>query len=126
MIDPDALCDTRHEEEEALLSPGESPFQRHVFVCISGKTCPDRGGVELHQALKLATRARLGAIDVRINKSGCLSQCAHGPIVVVYPEGVWYAGVTLDDVPELVEEHLVNGRPVERLLFRGHVRGKNV
>jgi len=106
--------------------PGQSPYERHVFVCISGKTCPDQGSVALQTELKLAVRRVLGPVSVRVNKAGCLSQCGHGPIVVVYPDNVWYAGVTVADIPEIVEEHLVNGRPVERLLFRGHVAGKNI
>jgi len=52
---------------------------------------------------------------VRVNKSGCLEQCEHGPTVVVYPEEVWYGFVKPEDVKEIVSEHLVNGRPVERL-----------
>jgi (2Fe-2S) ferredoxin len=54
---------------------------------------------------------------VRINKSGCLNQCGHGPMVVIYPQNRWYAGVTLDDVDEIVAEELINDRPVERLLY---------
>jgi (2Fe-2S) ferredoxin len=52
---------------------------------------------------------------VRANKSGCLDQCEHGPTVVVYPEAVWYGFVQPEDVVEIVQEHIVNGRPVERL-----------
>jgi (2Fe-2S) ferredoxin len=53
---------------------------------------------------------------VRINKSGCLDQCAGGPHMVVYPEGVWYAGVTrVEDALEIVERHLARGEVVERL-----------
>jgi (2Fe-2S) ferredoxin len=52
---------------------------------------------------------------VRINKSGCLDQCEHGPVVVVYPEAVWYGNVQPADAAEIVEEHLVGGRPVARL-----------
>jgi (2Fe-2S) ferredoxin len=107
-------------------APGQSPYERHVFVCTSGKTCPDQGSVELHEALKLAARDACGPVTVRVNKSGCLSQCGFGPMVVVYPDNVWYAGVAVADVSDIVTEHLVGGRPVERLLFRGHVAGKNV
>ena len=53
--------------------------------------------------------------SVRINKSVCLDQCEHGPTVVVYPEAVWYGHVQPEDAAEIVQEHLVNGRPVERL-----------
>lgn len=108
------------------LRAGASPFARHVFVCISGKTCPDQGASELHRALKTAAVERLGKVSVRVNKSGCLAQCGYGPIVAVYPDGVWYAGVTLADVDEIVSEHLEHGRPVERLRLRGHHAGPNV
>ena len=54
---------------------------------------------------------------VRINSAGCLDSCEYGVTVVVYPEAGWYARVTLDDVDELVHEHGLNGRPVERLLL---------
>ena len=52
---------------------------------------------------------------VRANESGCLDQCEHGPVVVVYPEAVWYGKVHSRDVEEIVQEHLAGGRPVERL-----------
>jgi (2Fe-2S) ferredoxin len=65
--------------------------------------------------LQQQTKAANLAGRVRINKSGCLDQCEHGPTVVVYPEAVWYGNVTPADAAEIVEEHLVNGRPVERL-----------
>ena len=55
---------------------------------------------------------------VRANSSGCLDNCALGPSVVVYPEGVWYGHVRPEDVPEIVESHLVNGVPVERLRLK--------
>jgi (2Fe-2S) ferredoxin len=69
----------------------------------------------LHAKLQqLAKEANLGA-RVRINKSGCLDQCEHGPMVVVYPEAVWYGNMRPEDAAEIVAEHLVRGRPVERL-----------
>jgi len=52
---------------------------------------------------------------IRVNKAGCLDQCEHGPTVVVYPEAVWYGHVRPEDAEEIVSEHLVAGRPVERL-----------
>jgi (2Fe-2S) ferredoxin len=57
--------------------------------------------------------------SVRVNKSGCLDQCEHGPTVVVYPEAVWYGFVTPEDVSEIVQSHLVEGKPVERLRLAG-------
>ena len=69
----------------------------------------------MHTRLQqLSKAAGLGSM-VRINKSGCLDQCEHGPTVVVYPEAVWYGFVRPEDVAEIVREHVANGRPVERL-----------
>jgi (2Fe-2S) ferredoxin len=72
---------------------------------------------ELHARLKqLAKGAGLGSI-VRIDKAGCLDQCEHGPVVVVYPEAVWYGNVRPEDAEAIVEEYLVGERPVARLLI---------
>jgi (2Fe-2S) ferredoxin len=102
-------------------SSADAPiWQRHVFVCTSGSWCPevDGDGLGVHARLKaLVKRHDLGA-RVRINKSGCFDQCGHGPMMVVYPENVWYWGVTPDDAEEIVREHLIGGRPVERLRYR--------
>ena len=67
--------------------------------------------------MRLQQLARQAGLDtkVRINKSLCLDQCEHGPVVVVYPEAVWYGNVQPEDAEEIVREHLTGGRPVERL-----------
>ena len=67
---------------------------------------------------------RRGIKDVRANSAGCLDACADGPTVVVYPEGVWYGRVRLEDVAEIIDEHLVGGRPVERLLIPRFARDR--
>ena len=97
-------------------------FERHVFVCHNVRpegaprpSCTTDGKSELHTELQqLSKAAGLGG-RVRINKSGCLDQCEHGPTMVVYPEAVWYGHVRREDAEEIVREHLVGGRPVERL-----------
>jgi len=83
-------------------------YERHVFVCTRGEWCPsvDGDGLGVHAALKSAVRATDLAGRVRINHSGCFSQCGNGPMMVVYPDGVWYAAVTPADVAEIVESHL--------------------
>jgi (2Fe-2S) ferredoxin len=104
-----------------------TPFERHVFVCTAGEYCPvlDGDGSEIHKAFKeQAAKAGLKG-QVRVNKSGCLDQCGHGPNVVVYPEGIWYSHLTLDDVPEIVAEHLKEGRPVERCRYHPARAGAN-
>jgi len=94
-------------------------FERHVFVCTRGEWCPsvDGDGLGVHAALKAAVRGTELAGRVRVNHSGCFSQCGNGPMVVVYPDGVWYAAVTPADVSEIVESHLLGGQPVERLRY---------
>jgi (2Fe-2S) ferredoxin len=101
-------------------------WARHVFVCTSGKYCPenDGDGIGVHARLKERVAAEGLNKTVRINHSGCLDQCGHGPMIVVYPETVWYWGVRVEDVDEIVREHLRDGRPVERLRYRNHP-GKN-
>ena len=93
-------------------------FKRHVFVCTSGEYCPHDGSAEIHQMLKDGVKARGLKKDVRINNSGCLDQCGNGPMVVIYPEDVWYAGVTPEKARRILEEHLVGGRPVDDLVYR--------
>lgn len=77
----------------------------------------DGDGIGVHAALKDAVRAAGLEGSVRINHSGCFSQCGNGPMAVVYPEGVWYAALTPSDAAEIVASHLVAGQPVERLRF---------
>jgi (2Fe-2S) ferredoxin len=70
--------------------------------------------------------ARAGlACDVRINKAGCFSQCGHGPMIVVYPDNVWYAGVQDSDLDEIFQSHIVGGKPVARLVYDPGVKGAN-
>ena len=97
---------------------------RHVFVClnerpVSGKpSCTARGGAEIYQALQRELGARPDLWGrVAITSCGCLGPCFEGPNLVVYPEGVWYAGVEVKDVDEIVETHLVGGQVVDRLKY---------
>jgi (2Fe-2S) ferredoxin len=107
-------------------------FQRHVFVCTNERAagnpkgcCKSKGGEAVRDELK----KRLYEIglkgSVRANAAGCLDQCATGVTVVVYPEQVWYGHVTVDDVAELVERHVVRGEFVERLMLpdQPHLHG---
>ena len=94
-----------------------APYEVHVFICTSGGTCPHQGASEVHAFLKEAVlRAQLKS-KVRINHAGCLDQCGHGPMVVIYPDNVWYSHVSLEDAQVIFAQHIQGGRPVEHLRF---------
>jgi (2Fe-2S) ferredoxin len=104
-----------------------SGFQRHIFVCVNERSpddprgsCTARGSKRIQEAFKEQVKKRGLKGIVRANKAGCLDHCAHGPSVVVYPEGVWYRVNTEQDVHDIMEEHIVNGRIVDRLLMESH------
>lgn len=95
-------------------------FERHIFVCQNERAaddprgcCSAKGSAAVLEAFKKLTHPLKG--KVRTNKAGCLDACATGVTVVVYPEAVWYGHVTVDDVPEIFEKHIVGGVPVARL-----------
>ena len=100
-----------------------SYYERHIFFCLNerknGEECcanhhAQAGFDRCKSQVKAAGLAGPG--KVRVNKSGCLDRCAAGPVAVVYPEAVWYTYVDGNDIDEIVESHLKNGKIVERLL----------
>jgi len=95
-------------------------YRRHVLVCTGGFCSPDRRGRMLYSLLAtLLEREDLlfGPTRVKRGETPCLGVCAGGPIVVVYPEGVWYAGVTPQLLERIVVEHLRDGHVVEEAVF---------
>ena len=100
--------------------PMMEPYARHVIVCTGGFCSPDRRGRAIYSLLaRLLQREGLlfGATRVKRGEVPCLGVCSHGPIVVVYPDGIWYAGVSPDLLERIVVEHLRHGRPVEDAIF---------
>jgi (2Fe-2S) ferredoxin len=100
-----------------------SYYDRHVFFCTNQRDpgescCNDCGSARLRSYVKDKVKA-LGIVteqnNIRINSAGCLGRCDDGPVLVVYPEGIWYTYVDESDLDEIIEEHLVNGRIVQRL-----------
>jgi len=97
-------------------------YQRHVFFCLNQRPngeacCMDhrvKEGFD-HCKNRIKDMGLAGPGKVRVNKAGCLDRCAGGPVAVVYPEGVWYTFVDESDIDEIVESHLRDGVPVERL-----------
>ena len=99
-------------------------FRHHVFVCTNRRppddprgSCGCKGSEDVRAAFKDELKRRGLKGVARANAAGCLDACAFGPTVVVYPDGVWYGGVTPADVPEIIERHLLGGARVERLLI---------
>jgi (2Fe-2S) ferredoxin len=104
--------------------PAMPAWKHHVFICTNKRppghpkgSCADRGCADLLFAFAELVETNDALLEtVKVNTTNCLGPCRAGPSVVVYPEAVWYAGVTAADVPEIVREHLIGGRPVERLV----------
>ncbi|MBA1147781.1 NAD(P)H-dependent oxidoreductase subunit E [Ectothiorhodospiraceae bacterium WFHF3C12] len=99
-----------------------SYYQHHVFFCTNLRTdgrecCQNAGAAEARAYVKERVKALglNGQGRIRVNDAGCLDRCSEGPVIVVYPEETWYTYVDKEDLDEIIEEHLVNGRPVERL-----------
>jgi (2Fe-2S) ferredoxin len=107
-----------------LSTPGAGYYERHIFFCLNERKngedcCAQHGAQEGFERCKSQVKAHglAGPGRARVNKAGCLDRCAGGPVAVVYPEAVWYTYVDTSDIDEIVESHLKNGRPVERLLL---------
>jgi (2Fe-2S) ferredoxin len=99
-----------------------SQFTHHIFVCCNrrepghSRGCCDPAGSEALRARFKAEIERRGLRpQVRANSAGCLDQCERGPTVVIYPQGIWYGGVTPDDVERILDETVIGGRVVEEL-----------
>ena len=102
-----------------------SYYRYHVFFCINqrddGSDCCERFGASALRDYAKQRSKELGLAGeggVRINTAGCLDRCAEGPVIVVYPEAVWYTYLDESDIDEILSEHLQHGRIVERLLIQ--------
>ena len=105
-----------------------SYYQRHVFFCLNQRDngqacCAQHQAQEAFEHCKAQVKVAgiTGPGQVRVNKAGCLDRCAGGPVMVVYPEAVWYTFVDKADIDEIVQQHLVEGRVVERLQLPAYV-----
>ena len=99
-----------------------SYYKHHVFFCTNlredGSACCQQFCAQSMRDYAKKRSKELGLAGpggARINTAGCLDRCSEGPVIVVYPEAVWYSYVDQEDIDDIIQEHLVNGRPVERL-----------
>ncbi len=99
-----------------------SYFRYHVFFCCNqrgaGESCCNNHGASAMRAYakdRVKALGLAGSAKTRINQAGCLDRCSEGPVIVVYPEEVWYTYVDQSDIDEIIAEHLQNGRIVDRL-----------
>lgn len=97
-------------------------YEKHIFICTnqraddaSRKSCGEAHGLQLVDAFKKKLKELQLPNKLRVQKAGCLDICDFGPTIVIYPEGVFYVGVQLSDVDEIINEHIINNKPVERL-----------
>ena len=103
-------------------------YKHHIFLCLNqranGEACCAQHQAQQafdHCKAQVKSQGLTGPGNVRVNKAGCLDRCAGGPVAVVYPEGVWYSYVDTQDIDEIVESHLKNGKVVDRLLTPPHL-----
>ncbi|MEP6942127.1 MAG: (2Fe-2S) ferredoxin domain-containing protein [Betaproteobacteria bacterium] len=99
-----------------------SYYKHHVFFCLNERDPPeaccanhDAAALQSYAKKRIKELGLVGKGAVRINKAGCLDRCEEGPVLVVYPDETWYTYVDRDDIDEIIDSHLVNGRVVERL-----------
>ena len=91
-------------------------IRSHVLIC-GGTGCTSSGSVKILDAMNAEIAAKGLQDEIKVVGTGCFGLCALGPIMIIYPEGTFYSCVKVEDVPEIVEEHLLKGRPVERLVY---------
>ena len=115
------MSDEQKEQlRQAAAKLGLGGYRRHVFLCTGPSCCTPEEGMAAWEVLKKEIKEKgLGGGEnvCYRTKVGCLRICCHGPTAVVYPEGTWYHGLTAERVPHLVQQHLVEGRPVEEWVF---------
>ena len=98
-------------------------YQYHVFFCLNQREngeacCADKGAEAAfnHMKARVKELGLNGEAKVRVNRSGCLDRCGEGPLLVIYPQAIWYTFVDTEDIDEIVESHIINGKVVKRLL----------
>src|SRR5262245_32473841 len=114
------MTDPKEQLKSVAAKLGVGAYHRHVFLCTGPNCCTPEVGQEAWETLK-GTLKQAGLTSgpnaCYRTKVGCLRICCHGPTMVVYPEGTWYHGMTAERIPRFVQEHLVEGKPIEEWIF---------
>ena len=97
-------------------------YKKHIFICINERPegaqrqcCGKETGMAIAQRFKVLIKEYKLRMSVRAQRASCFDICEDGPIAVVYPEGIFYKGISVNDVDEIFEQHILNNRPVKRL-----------
>jgi (2Fe-2S) ferredoxin len=118
------MSDEMQELRAVAAKMGIGGLSRHVFLCTGPDCCTPEAGLRSWEALKKAIKEKgiaSGPNACYRTKVGCLRICTHGPTMVVYPEGTWYYGMTSERIGLFVQQHLVEGKPVEDWVFARNV-----
>jgi (2Fe-2S) ferredoxin len=104
--------------ETAFTKMQLSTATRHVFLCVGPSCCTGEQGLAVWERLK--ARLKEKQVPALRTKAACLRVCHGGPWLLVYPEGIWYGDVTLERCDRIIDEHLIQGRPVQEWISRQH------
>jgi len=114
------MSDNKNELQAIAAQLGIGNYHRHVFLCTGPRCCTPEAGLAAWEALKTLLKEHSlgsGPSACYRTKVGCLRICCQGPTMVVYPEGTWYHGMTAERMPQFVQQHLVEGRPIREWVF---------
>jgi len=99
-------------------------YKYHVFFCVNQRTdgrpcCQDHNAAAMrdHMKRRIKQAGLTGKGGIRVNQAGCMDRCDLGPVMVVYPEGVWYTYLDEEDIDEIIDQHLTGNEPVRRLML---------
>jgi (2Fe-2S) ferredoxin len=114
------MSDKMQELQLVVERLGIGSYRRHVFLCTGPRCCTPETGLAAWEALKATLKEKgllTGPNACYRTKVGCLRICTGGPTMVVYPEGTWYHGMTPERIPQFVQQHLIEGKPIEEWVF---------
>jgi (2Fe-2S) ferredoxin len=122
------MIENKQELQTVAAKVGVGEYHRHVFLCTGPNCCTPEVGQAAWETLKRELKDHnlgFGPNACYRTKVGCLRICCHGPTMLVYPEGTWYHGMTADKIPQFVQEHLIEDRPIKEWIFAENRLGRS-